>query len=114
MRFKRAVDCVLLILISYGATAEAAHKHGFNAPQSSTVGAFDRAHQTASENRTTQFSDCLICQFHQQLFNGLLEPPAFISKPQARSAIVSQATANQASQTIASQRGRAPPQLSSL
>ncbi len=114
MRFKRAVACVLLVLISYGATAEAVHKHGFNASQSSAVGAFARAHQTASENRTTQFNECLICQLHQQLFNGLLQPPTFISKPQAQCAIVGQALPEQALQTTAPQRGRAPPQLSKL
>lgn len=113
--FARILAFVLLVFVSYGATAEVAHKHGNPTPERPTelaanVSSPDNTNPYSSHTRTG--SECLICQLHQHLFVSLFnalpqiaEPPAQLVRPDA-------AAISYLSHTDTPQRGRAPPTTS--
>jgi len=112
----RLLAFVLLVLVTYSATAEAAHKHGnvtLNrasnaAPAFSTNG---DAGSTLKESRT--FGDCLICQLHQHLSISLFSSPPQLVAPPVQIAQTPAAELSYLSQSDTPRRGRAPP-LASL
>ena len=113
----RVLAFVLLLLVSYGATVEAAHTHGNasainRAQQTTALGDASRSSSTA--RNPSAGGDCLICQFHQQLSNGLLAELPHALEPLVQTAHTSAAIIFAPSQTNAPSRGRAPPSTSSL
>jgi hypothetical protein len=105
---------ILLATISWGATAEVNHHHGFSKGKSarsfqgSLPGAAFSSGE-ASRKRSSTRDECLICQLHQNLSAGALaqlphQTPALRQFPRPTAAVISQRT-----QFITSERGRAPP-----
>jgi hypothetical protein len=110
----RVLSCLLLGLIFYGATVEAAHRHsGLRSRDIS--GASSLAHSDDSDLQgagLTGCSDCLICQLHQSF-----SVPAIMFRgpnlPAEVSARFSQASPSKfGSQLSTAQSGRAPPFIS--
>jgi hypothetical protein len=106
---------VLLVLISYGATAEAAHRHGNALPErrAELAATFSSPDDTNSSSQSSRPNgECLICQLHQHLFVSLLNALPQMLPPPVQS-VRSPATAvSYLSHTDTPQRGRAPPTAS--
>jgi len=101
---------LLLLLIAYGATAGAAHSHGFLAPDRTNVAAIsDAGGSQSSDNGHSLHRECSMCQFQQQLFDGLVHAPLFARTPLAEIAFVSPLTVFHSSTSITPRSGRAPP-----
>jgi hypothetical protein len=106
---------VLLIFITYGATAGAAHRHGNIQPASradaaETMSGSGDSGSTAKDNGTS--GECLICRLHQHLFAGLLHQlPGFIP-PSVQLIRATVTPVSYFSQTDTPRRGRAPPTIS--
>jgi hypothetical protein len=103
---------VLLVLISYGATAGAAHRHGNilkagRADAAATMSGSGNSGSTAKDTGTS--GECLMCRLHQHLFAGLLHHlPGFIP-PSVELTRETIEPASHFSQTSTPRRGRAPP-----
>jgi hypothetical protein len=87
-KYRRGLTYLLLVLIAYGATVAAVHGHGKitgnrRAPVGVTLNAGDLG---STETGRSQHSECLMCQFQQQLFSGLLHAPLFALTLKTRSA----------------------------
>ena len=72
--FSRALSVLLLILIVYGTTVEAAHRHGGAAAihQVSTATLFDSETAKTPGVNLLGCGDCLICQLHQNFSTSLI------------------------------------------
>lgn len=108
---KRGLGLLLLVIIFYGTTVEAAHRHGRVAPTAPNAASFE---QTGSTNKTpigqSGCSDCLICQLHQN-FSATLISVKPLSEPLVRQAQAPQLEPVSIRWTANSpQSGRAPPQ----
>ena len=110
---KRGLGSLLVLLILYGTTVEAAHRHGVVLPAPSSATAFTDTDQTstplASKNAC---GDCLICQLHQNFNTTLIafriaEPPTRI-----RVNITTTLPLDVLSQVTGPTSGRAPPAIS--
>jgi hypothetical protein len=116
-RGARALSCLLLFLITYGATLGVIHRHG---PLGSLGVSAESAAKSAGGGQTGTPSsglpfrpgDCSICQFQRQLDGGLLYTPVFVQAPESHPAPAHVAPAFYLSATNTPRRGRAPPQLS--
>jgi hypothetical protein len=113
----RALSCLLLFLITYGATLGVIHRHGL--PKLLRVAAETTAKSVGEGQTGTPSSelplrpgDCSICQFQRQLNGGLLYTPVFVLVPVSHPAPAHVAPAFYLSATNTPRRGRAPPQLS--
>jgi hypothetical protein len=74
---RRALGYLLLLLISYGATVEAVHSHGPVSPDRPGTAAISDAGQSQSSDKDhSQHRECSMCQFQQQLFDGLVNAAA--------------------------------------
>ena len=113
--YRRALGCLLLLLIAYGATVEAAHSHGRVSLDLSRVAAIGDAggSQSSSQGYSHQ-RECSMCQFQQQLFNGLVQAPLFAITPSAPIAFVDAPTVVFPSISTTPRRGRSPPLASLL
>jgi hypothetical protein len=113
----RALSCLLLFLITYGATLGVIHRHG---PLKSLRVAAETTANSVGEGQTGTPSselplrpgDCSICQFQRQLDGGLLYTPVFVLVPVSHPAPAHVAPAFYLSATNTPRRGRAPPQFS--
>lgn len=110
--FARLLAFVLLLFIGYGATAEAAHKHGNILPagragDATTLGNPGDSNPLSESSRKS--GECLICQLHQHLFATLFNVQPLIAPPPAQLARSAAAAISYLSQTDAPRRGRAPP-----
>jgi hypothetical protein len=75
---------LLLLLIVYATTAEAVHSHGPVSPNRPGIAAISDAGQSQSSDKDhSQHTECSMCQFQRQLFDGLVHAPLF-----ARTALV--------------------------
>jgi hypothetical protein len=113
----RALAFMLLLLVAYGATVEAAHTHGnarsINSAKQTT--AFDDAsHSQSTSSKSSTNGACLICQFHQQLSVGLSANLPHVPELLVQTAHTSSASISASTQANAPSRGRAPPSTSSL
>jgi len=72
--FSRVLSLLLLILIVYGTTVEAAHRHGGQAPGKQFSGVTLSASGAARAPGVNLFGcgDCLICQLHQNFSTSLI------------------------------------------
>ncbi|MFL6227622.1 MAG: hypothetical protein ACJ741_02455 [Pyrinomonadaceae bacterium] len=114
MRFRpatrrRVVGCLLLLMITYGATVEAAHSHGSVAPARSSFAAVIDVGGSLPDTNHSQHRECVMCQFQQQLFNGIVHAPLFILVPATRIAFVPTPTVLSPSSPTSRPSGRAPP-----
>ena len=110
--FTRWLSLLLVVFIIYGATVEAAHRHGRSLPADSGAAAHFANEQTQDlSTNKSGCSDCLICQLHQNFTTTLItlrlkhDPPT-----QAPQQITTVAPEHLRSQIISPQSGRAPPQ----
>jgi hypothetical protein len=115
-RGARALSCLLLFLITYGATLGVIHRHGLTWPLRVAAESTDKSveGQTGPPSSRLPFNpgDCSICQFQRQLNGGLIYTPVFVLVPVSHSAPAHVAPASYLSATNAPRRGRAPPQSS--
>jgi hypothetical protein len=115
--FARLLAFALLVFVSYGATAEVAHKHGNITPERRTelaanVSSPDNADPYSSHSRPG--GECLICQLQQHLFVSLFNALPQIAAPPVQLVRPDAAAISYLSHTDTPQRGRAPPTASLL
>ena len=110
----RALGCLLLLLIAYGATVQVVHSHGrVSLASSAATAVSDAGGSQSSRSGHSSHQECATCQFQQQLFNGLVDAPLFARTPATQIAAVCTLTIVYASVSTSPRRGRAPP-LASL
>jgi hypothetical protein len=115
VNYRRALGCLLLLLIAYGATVEAAHSHGRVSLDRLGAAAIGDAGGSQSSNQGySHHRECSMCQFQQQLFNGLAHAPSFALTPSAQIASVDPLAVVYPSISTTPRRGRAPPLASLL
>jgi hypothetical protein len=103
---------VLLVFISYGATAGAAHRHGNilksgRADAAATMSGSGNNGSTAKDTGTS--GECLMCRLHQHIFAGLLHHLPGFTPPSVQLIRATVASVSYFFQTNAPRRGRAPP-----
>jgi len=97
-------------MIAYGATVETVHSHGPVSPgHTDSAGFFDAGGSHSSHTGHSHEIECSMCQFQQQLFNGLVHTPLSALAPSAQPAFVSTLTAFCPSTSITSPSDRGPP-----
>jgi hypothetical protein len=105
---RRALGCLLLLLIAYGTTV--AHSHGRASLDCPGIAALSDAGGSQSSNQGySHHRECSMCQFQQQLFNGLVHAPSFALTPSAQIASVDPLAVVYPSISTTPRRGRAPP-----
>ena len=107
---RRALGYVLLVLISFGATVETVHGHHTISPDRHgiTVVRDDGGSYPSHTGRSHQ-TECSVCQFQQQLFNGLVHAPLFATTPSTQTAFVDTSVVAYSSTAITRPSGRDPP-----
>jgi len=114
--FGRGLASVLLLLVVYGSTVEAVHSHGGLVPartaEARTVTQTNDPGQTTRQ--TSSHGDCLICQLHQNLANGLFQAQTLALRPLTATTATPTSVALYYSHTAVPRRGRAPPLTSLL
>jgi hypothetical protein len=106
---------LLLFLIAYGSTVAAVHSHGPVTPDRPGVTAVtDAGGSQSSDKGHSQHRECSMCQFQQQLFNGLVDAPSFAPTPSAQIASVDIPAVVCPSISTTPRRDRAPPLASLL
>ena len=116
-RLARALSCLLLFLIAYGATLGVVHRHDTSGPLkiTSARGA-SAAGGGQADSRSTKspfrIDDCSICQFHRQLNGGLLYAPALLSAQAVQQAPAAATLLTYTPAAHTPRRGRAPPSTS--
>lgn len=115
-RGARALSCLLLFLITYGATVGVIHRHGLPGPLRVAAESHTKSveGQTGAPSSRLPFhpGDCSICQFQRQLNGGLIYTPVFMPAQESRPAPAQVAPVSYLSAATTPRRGRAPPQLS--
>jgi Protein of unknown function (DUF2946) len=107
---RRALGYLLLLVIAYAATVETVHSHGTRSLDNYGVAAFSDADGShPSHTGHSHLAECSICEFQQQLFNGLVHAPLFALTPSTQIASVSAPTVVYSSTSITRPSGRAPP-----
>jgi hypothetical protein len=107
----RALSLLLLVLIVYATTVEAAHKHG------EILGTNQSVEKTLSNSGTARTlgldlvgcGDCLICQLHQNFSTSLISIRLGITASTLRAQYSETAPVDFHSQVNAPRTGRAPP-----
>jgi len=108
--YRAALGYVLLLIISYGATVQTVHSHGPVSPSHPDVAAVsDAGGSQPSQTGHSNHRECSMCQFQQQLVNGLVHTPLFALTPSSHVASVSTPIAAYPSTSITRPSGRAPP-----
>jgi len=111
----RALGCLLLLLIAYGATVQVVHNHGrVSLVQPTATAISDAGDLQSSRTGHSSHQECATCQFQQQLFNGLVDAPQFARTPATQIAAACTLTIVYASISATPRRGRAPPLASLL
>lgn len=110
---KRGLGLLLVILILYGTTVEAAHRHGRILDAGSTTTSLADKNQTSTPFGTkVGCNDCLICQLHQS-FNTTLVTFRVGDPPTQPRVILTAALPREViSQITGTTSGRAPPSVS--
>ena len=109
---KRGLGLLLVILILYGTTVEAAHRHGRIPPTGNTeTSRVDTDQSSTPVGTKVGCNDCLICQLHQSFNTTLVsfrvaDPP---TQPQAKLTAPVPRVVN--SQVTSPRSGRAPPSV---
>src|SRR5215217_6344782 len=107
---RRELGCLLLLMIIYGATVQMVHSHSRVSPGHTDVAAICDAGGSHSSNTAhSHHIDCPMCQFQQQLFNGLSHAPLFALSPSAEFAFVPEPSFVYHATSTTPPSGRAPP-----
>jgi len=110
----RVVVSALIFLITWGATVEVVHRHdGLRL----NLGANTTSVSAGSVNQSphvSQTGDCLICQLHLNLFNGLLHTPPSAPPIAVLFSFTTALVLLHLSLSVTQRRGRAPPLVSLL
>src|SRR5215213_8236356 len=108
---QRALGCLLLLMIIYGATVQMVHSHSRVAPGHTDVAAICDAGGSHSSNTAhSHHVECPVCQFQQQLFNGLAaHAPLSALSPSAEFAFVPEPSFVYHATSTTRPSGRAPP-----
>src|SRR5215212_6474024 len=107
---RRALGCLLLLMIIYGATVQMVHSHGRVPPgHTDFVAISDADGSHSSHTGHSHHLECSVCRFQQQLFNGLVEVPLSALSPSTKFAFF--ATPSNVYHATSTMRpsGRAPP-----
>jgi hypothetical protein len=110
---RRGLGLFLVVLILYGTTVEAAHRHSRILPSNSPATVLNDSGETATPlGSKVGCSDCLICQLHQSFNTTLIafriaDPPI---RPRIKPATV--LPRDVLSQVTGPAAGRAPPSIS--
>lgn len=112
----RVLNPLLLLLIFYGATCGLIHNHAVSLSPDATFGTTlgDARESEQTTNNLSSGKNCLLCQFHQQLSQGLFQATFFALQPPANIVRLLAPTFNNYSAPHESSRGRAPPFASLL
>jgi hypothetical protein len=108
-KYRQALVCLLLLMITYGATVEAVHSHGVVSTNRPGVTSISDAGGLHSDTNDSQHRECVMCRFQQQLFNSLVHAPLLILLPLTQTAFVSSLTVLYPSGSTNRPTGRAPP-----
>jgi hypothetical protein len=108
-KFRQTLGCLLLLMIIYGATVEAAHSHGAVSTDTPGIAAISDAGGLHSDTNHSHYRECVMCQFQQQLFNGLVHAPLLALTLSTQIAFASTLTVLHLSSPITQPTGRAPP-----
>lgn len=117
--FSRVLAFVLLVGIVYAVVFGSAHTHlSISSKAGTNLSASSSRQVSAASTLPPQPGSngdgCLICLFHQQLFNSIVHDPAFIDRPSPQVVLVSALTTFYHSTSTRSRpstrlSGRAPP-----
>jgi hypothetical protein len=108
VNYRRALGCLLLLLIAYGTTV--AHSHGrVSLDRAGVTAISDVGGSQPSDQGYSHQRECSMCQFQQQLFNGLVHAPLFAITPSAQIASVDKPAVVFPSISTTPRSGRAPP-----
>ena len=100
----------LLLTIGFGATIGLVHGHESGAPRpASGQAASVKDLPPSSETGDTQSTNCPLCQFHHQLFNGVGEAPIQVFAPALEYQISSPVSVIPSLSFTPRTLGRAPP-----
>jgi hypothetical protein len=110
--FARLLALLLLVLVTYAATAESVHRHGAllsNTRGNSAPAITSSGDSGSLANDARASGECLICQLRQQLSFSLVSAPSLIISPTPQLARSIVPRLSSLSETAAPRRGRAPP-----
>jgi hypothetical protein len=111
--FSRSVGLLLIALIFYATTVDAAHRHGRVLPSGGDVASVTHSGQTANPAGTsTGCNDCLICQLHQNLNTTLIAYRLVNPPEQLQLGIPATVPQDVLSHRGRATAGRAPPSIS--
>lgn len=115
----RSLTFLLLLGMIYSVVLDSAHNHGsmsstIEASQSTVSTPVTSVSADVSRESGSNGDGCLICLFHQQLFNSIVHAPAFIVRPSVQSVSTTTVTLYYHSDpivktSVARLSGRAPP-----
>jgi hypothetical protein len=104
---------ILLVLVGYGAIAGVVHGHGnrvpipgIGAPEFSNARSGD---DNSSSKKLPGSGECLVCQFHQHLYSGLIAALPHLTAVDSQFTVRTSTLEIASSQTLAPRQGRAPP-----
>ena len=110
--FTRWIGLLLTVLILYGTTVEAAHRHGRVLTDNSAASLVDPDQTDSPVSGKNGCSDCLICQLHQS-FNTTLVAFRLVDPPkQVQVKTPDAVPTDNLSPLIGPTAGRAPPSIS--
>src|SRR5678816_310759 len=73
---RRVLGYLLLVIIAYGATVDLVHSHGHVSQIPTNFNAVsDAGGSHSSHSGYSSGIECPMCQFQQELFNGLVQSP---------------------------------------
>jgi hypothetical protein len=113
----RVLALSLLLLVSYGSTAEIVHKHsGFipNIDTGSTLRIQNHESGGAPDKNSTSGDVCLICQLHQHLSSSCLHSLLQVDLPSSTRSLTCAKVFSFGAMIATPSLGRAPPVPSSL
>jgi len=110
-RSARVLSYVLLVIFAYGTTTEAIHSHGTipRGTPAATSGFLQDGGGTSSTKLPAKSSECLVCQFQQNLASGELFTPLLVFAAATASSPIRSQAVSFLSRTRSTGQGRGPP-----
>jgi hypothetical protein len=109
----RVIGLLLMVLIFYGTTVEAAHRHGKVLPTHTNEASLGSPGEAdTSLNTKSGCNDCLICQLHQNFSTSLIAFHLNLPPVQQTEDLRQGQLNSTSSETISLSAGRAPPSIS--
>ena len=112
--FARALSCALIFFVTYGAIVEVVHQHVVFSLDRPVAGSIGSTSNKDVSGHPQSSGECLICQLHQNLFNGLFHALPDTLPPPAVLSFAPTSTLSYFFPTDTPRRGRAPPITSLL